>query len=193
MVEPTHVLYLGIWGLVLLERGAELILSKRNADAAIAQGGVEVGQGHWPAMVALHALFPVACIAEVLLLDRPFSLTLGLICGAGLLLSMGLRYWAIATLGPRWNARVLVVPGLPAVGPVGPYRYIRHPNYVAVIAEFIVLPLLHGAWLTAVTFSLANALLLRTRIATEEAALHRHCEYESAHGDRNRFLPEKSS
>ncbi len=190
MVDPTLLLYLGIWGLVLLERGAELLLSKRNADAALAQGGVEVGQGHWPAMVALHALFPIACIAEVLLLDRPFHPALGLVCGVGLLLSMGLRYWAIATLGSRWNARVLVVPGLPAVGPKGPYRYVRHPNYVAVIAEFLALPLLHGAWLTAVVFSLANALLLRTRIATEEAALREHCGYDTAHGDRNRFLPE---
>jgi len=192
VVGPTQALYLGIWGLVLLERGVELVLSKRNADAALAQGGIEAGQGHWPVMVALHALFPVACIAEVLLLDRPFVPALGALCGVGLLASMALRYWAIATLGPRWNARILVVPGLPAVGARGPYRFVRHPNYVAVITEFLVLPLIHSAWLTALTFTVANALLLRTRIAAEEAALSEHCGYDSAHGDRNRFVPETS-
>lgn len=192
MVGPTQALYLGIWGLVLLERGAELVLSKRNADAAIAQGGVEAGRGHWPVMVGLHVLFPLACIAEVLVLDRPFVPALAIACGVGLLLSMGLRYWAIATLGQRWNARILVVPDLPAVGATGPYRFVRHPNYVAVIAEFIFLPLLHGAWLTALTFSIANGLLLRIRIAAEEAALREHCGYDAAHGDRNRFVPETS-
>lgn len=190
MVGPTQALYLAIWGLVLLERGVELVLSKRNADAALAAGGVEAGTGHWPVMVALHALFPVVCLAEVLLLDRPFIPALALLAGLGLLGSMGLRYWAIATLGPRWNARIIVVPGLDAVGAKGPYRFVRHPNYVAVMAEFVVLPLLHTAWLTAVVFSLANGLLLRTRIRAEEAALREHCGYEAAQGERPRFLPE---
>ena len=189
MVGLTQFLYLGVWGLVLLERGVELVLSKRNADNAFAQGGVEAGEGHWPVMVALHAAFPFACIGEVLFLDRPFVPWLGLACGVGLLLSMALRYWAIATLGPRWNARIIVVPGLDAVGPAGPYRFVRHPNYVAVITEFIVLPLLHGAWLTALTLSIANALLLRTRIAAEEAALREHCGYDDAQGERPRFVP----
>ena len=103
---------------------------------------------------------------------------------------MGLRYWAVHTLGERWNARVIVVPGLPALADLGPYRFVRHPNYVAVIAEFLVLPLLHGAWLTALVFSLANGLLLRTRIRVEERALAEHCGYEAALGQRPRFLPE---
>jgi methyltransferase len=189
VVGPTQALYLAIWGLVLLERFGELFLSKRNADAAFAAGGIEAGKAHWPAMVVLHALFPVACIAEVLVLGRPMLPWLAALCGIGLLSSMALRYWAIATLGVRWNARIIVVPGLEAVGATGPYRFIRHPNYVAVFAEFLVLPLLHSAWLTALVFSLANALLLRTRIRTEEQALREHCGYEAAQGRRPRFMP----
>ncbi len=187
----SQVLYLAVWGAVLLERGAELWLSRRNANRALAGGGVEVGRGHWPAMVLLHALFPVAAIAEVLWLDRAFHPVLAALCGIGLGASMGLRYWAVHTLGERWNARVIVVPGLPALADLGPYRFVRHPNYVAVIAEFWVLPLLHGAWLTALVFSLANGLLLRTRIRAEERALTEHCGYEAALGQRPRFLPER--
>ena len=102
---------------------------------------------------------------------------------------MGLRYWAIATLGHRWNARIIVLPGQDAIGAVGPYRFIRHPNYVAVIAEFICLPLFHSAWFTAVLFSVANGWLLRTRIRAEEKALQDHCGYEIAQGKHPRFLP----
>jgi methyltransferase len=87
-----------------------------------------------------------------------------------------LRYWVIGTLADRWNVRVIVVPGEPAVRR-GPYLLLRHPNYAAVVLELVALPLVHSAYLTAIAFSVANALLLRVRIRVEERALTTHCSY----------------
>ena len=165
--------------LVLLtgaERIVELVVSKRNAAAAFARGGTEYGQSHFPWMVALHTGFLLACIAEVFLLDRPFipwlgwpMLVIALLCQAG-------RYWCIASLGEQWNTRVIVVPGAGAVTAKGPYRFswLRHPNYVIVAIEGVALPLVYSAWITAVVFTLLNAiLLLRFRIPTENEALRK--------------------
>lgn len=153
------------------ERLAELVVSARNARWSFARGGVESGAGHFPAMVALHAGLLVACLAEVYLADRPFLPWLGWPMLALTVASQALRWWCIATLGPRWNTRVIVVPGLPLVGR-GPYRWLRHPNYVAVVVEGFALPLVHTAWVTALGFSVLNAvLLLRFRIPAEDRAL----------------------
>ena len=155
-----------------LERLAELALSVRHARWAFARGGLETGRGHYPAMVALHAGLLAGCLAEVWLLDRPFLgwlgwPMLGLVLGA-----QGLRWWCIATLGRRWNTRVIVIPGLPLVRR-GPYRRLAHPNYVAVVVEGFALPLVHTAWLTAAAFTVLNAGMLVVRIRCEEAALRR--------------------
>jgi methyltransferase len=182
----------GFYGAVLLavivERLVELRISNRNAQAAFDQGGREYGQGHFGVMKALHTLFLVACAAEVVLLDRPFHLWLAIPATLGVVATMALRYWAISTLGQRWNTRVIVVPGLGAVNE-GPYRWLRHPNYVAVVLELAFLPLIHGAWLTALVFGVANLVLLRTRIQVEERALAEHCDYDQRLGDRRRFVP----
>lgn len=162
--------YAVLLGLVVLERLAELVLSNRHAAWALARGGVERGQGHYPPMVLLHSGLLVACLAEAWLLDREFLPWLGLSMLAVVVLAQGLRWWCIATLGRQWNTRVIVVPGLPLVRR-GPYRWFRHPNYVAVVAEGIALPLVHGSWVTAVVFTTLNAWLLTVRIRTEDAAL----------------------
>jgi methyltransferase len=179
-------LYLGLLALVALERGVELVLSARNANLARARGAVETGQGHYPVMSVFHGAFLVACALEVVLLRRPFPGALGWIALAVVLGAQALRYWAIATLGWRWNTRIVVVPGAaPVTG--GPYRFVRHPNYVAVIAEMVALPLVHGAWLTALIFSLGNVWLLRVRIRAEEHALG--APWEQAFAGRPRFVP----
>jgi methyltransferase len=121
-------------------------------------------------MVALHTLFLVACVAEVWLVGRPFVPWLGWPALAVLAAAQGLRYWTISTLGERWTTRVLVPPGESLVAG-GPFRFVRHPNYLAVALEIAALPLVHTAWLTALLFSLANAVLLRARIGVEEKAL----------------------
>lgn len=154
-----------------VERLAEMVVSKRHLAWALARGGREYGQRHFPPMVALHTALLVGCVAEVWLLDRPFLPWLGWPMVAVVVGTQALRWWCIRTLGPQWNTRVVVVPGMPLVGG-GPYRWLRHPNYVAVVLEGIALPLVHSAWITAVVFTLLNAWLLRVRIGTENKALN---------------------
>ena len=156
--------------LVGVERLAELALSRRNAAWSFARGGLETGRGHFPAMVVLHTGLLAGCIVEVLVADRPFIPWLGWPMLALALGSQALRWWCIATLGPRWNTRVIVVPGLPPVRR-GPYRWFRHPNYVAVVVEGLALPLVHTAWVTALVFTALNVPLLRVRLRVENAAL----------------------
>ncbi|MGH8838366.1 MAG: isoprenylcysteine carboxyl methyltransferase family protein [Jiangellaceae bacterium] len=153
-----------------LERLAELVVATRNARWAFAHGGVESGRGHYPVMAAMHTAFLVACIAEVAVADRPFLPSLGWPMLALVVASQALRWWCVATLGHQWNTRVIVVPGLPLVS-AGPYRWLRHPNYVAVVVEVVALPLVHTAWVTALVFTLANAAVLAVRIPVEERAL----------------------
>ncbi len=175
----TRIFYLALVGLIVLERLVELAITRRNLSWALAQGGVEVGDGHYPWMVALHSTLLISCPAEVWLLDRPFVPGLALAMSILLASTMGLRYWAIATLGKRWTTRVVCVPGLPVVTG-GPYRWLRHPNYLAVVIEVLALPLIHTAWMTAILFSLANLFVLRARIAVEEAALDRYNDYRAS-------------
>jgi methyltransferase len=153
-----------------VERLAELRRSTRNASWALQRGGVESGRRHYPPMVALHTGLLVAAVVEVDLAGRPFLPWLGWPMLALVLAAQALRWWCIATLGPRWNTRVIVVPGLALVGS-GPYRWLRHPNYVAVVVEGVALPLVHTAWLTAMTFTVLNAWLLAVRIGCEDRAL----------------------
>ena len=163
--------YTALVGAVAVERLLELRLSVRHARWAFERGGVETGRGHYPWMVALHSGLLVACVAEVWVADRPFLPWLGWPMLALVLLAQALRWWCIATLGVRWNTRVIVVPGLPLVHS-GPYRYLRHPNYVAVVVEGFALPLVHTAWVTTAVFTVLNAwLLLGFRIPCEERAL----------------------
>lgn len=166
----SRVLYTLLIAAFALERLWEVRLSLRNARRALEAGGREHGRGHYPVMVALHTLFLIACPLEVWLLGRAFEPWIGWPMLAVSLATQGLRYWVITTLGWRWNTRVIVVPGLPLVAG-GPFRWIRHPNYVAVCLELLALPLVHGAWLTALAFSAANAALLWVRIGVENRAL----------------------
>ncbi|MGH8824641.1 MAG: isoprenylcysteine carboxyl methyltransferase family protein [Jiangellaceae bacterium] len=153
-----------------IERLAELVVSTRNARWAFERGGVEYGRGHFPVMAALHTALLVACVVEVAVADRPFLPWLGWPMLALVLASQALRWWCVATLGHQWNTRVIVVPGLPLVTS-GPYRWLRHPNYVAVVVEVAALPLVHTAWVTALVFTLANAAMLSVRIPVEDRAL----------------------
>ncbi len=184
---PVSVLaYLVLLCLLGCERGAELVVSRRNAREALAAGGVETGRAAYPFMVVVHALFPVACAAEVLALKSPFPGGWAFVALGAALGAQALRWWAVATLGRRWNTRIIVVPGdAPVTG--GPYRFLRHPNYLAVVLEMLAVPLLHGAWHTALLFSALNAALLAVRIPAEERALGR--PYAEAFEGRSRLVP----
>ena len=166
-----------IWYVLLIaavagERVAELVVSNRNLAWSRTRGGIELGAGHYPVMVVLHTGLLVGCLAEVIWLHRPFLPALGWPMLVIVVAAQVLRWWCITTLGRQWNTRVVVVPGAPRVSG-GPYRVIPHPNYVAVIAEGVALPLVHTAWITALVFTVLNAALLTTRITTENNALAR--------------------
>jgi methyltransferase len=155
--------------LVALERLAELIVSQRNAACSFARGGHETGQGHYPAMVALHTGFLVAMLVEALVRRPEVPSALAWSMLALVAVAQALRWWCIATLGPQWNTRVIVVPDLAPVR-TGPYRFLAHPNYVAVVVEGIALPLIHACWITAAGFTILNAALLRVRLRVENDA-----------------------
>jgi methyltransferase len=155
--------------LVALQRLLELRYSRRNERRLRARGAVERGAGHYPAMVAIHTLWLVSTLVEGLLRgpEPPAWWPLPL---AALLLVQPLRYWAILSLKENWNVRILVVPGGKLVRS-GPYRYFPHPNYVVVAVEVLTFPLIFGAWITALIFSVLNAAILFVRIRTENRAL----------------------
>lgn len=157
--------YVALILLVAVERVAELVVSKRNLEWSKANGGREFGAGHYPVMVALHTGLLAGAVLEARMRKRWIWPAFWVVLAA-----QALRWWCITTLGRQWNTRVVVVPGAPRIVG-GPYRLVPHPNYVAVILEGAALPLVGGAWITAGVFSVANALLLRTRIRVENDAL----------------------
>lgn len=166
----SHALFLLLIAAVALERLVELVISRRHERALRARGAVEAGASHYPLMVAVHGTLLAGAAAEVLLLDRPFLPWLGWPMLGLVAATMALRYWVVATLGERWTTRVLVLPGAPLVAR-GPYRFLRHPNYLAVAVEVFALPLVHTAWLTALVCGAANLAVLALRIRVEDAAL----------------------
>lgn len=153
-----------ILALVTLQRLGELLLARRNMKALLARGAYEVGAGHYPLIVAVHALWLAALwwLAPGRAIAWPLIILF-------LLLQAG-RFWVLATLGPRWTTRIIILPGAPLVTG-GPFRLVRHPNYVVVAAEIAVLPLAFGLWQVALLFSLLNAAVLAVRIRAEEQAL----------------------
>jgi methyltransferase len=153
---------------VALERLAELVVATRNARWSFERGARESGKGHYPVMVVLHTGLLAGCLIEAW--HRPFVPWLGWPMFVLVVASQALRWWCIQTLGRRWNTRIIVIPDLPLVAG-GPYRLIRHPNYVAVVVEGFALPLVHTAWITAAVFTVLNAALLTVRIRAENTAL----------------------
>lgn len=174
LVLDSQIAFVALVALVAVQRVVELSVSKRNFRRARERGGVESGVQLYPWMVTMHVGFLLAGPAEVLVLDRALVPPLAATMVTLFLLAQLLRYWAMHSLADRWTTRVVCVPGDSLVT-TGPYRWLRHPNYVAVAMEFVSLPLIHTAWLTAASFSVVNAFVLRQRIAVEDAALRQYC------------------
>jgi methyltransferase len=162
--------YVVLIAVIAVERLAEMVVAERNRAWSRAQGGVEFGAEHYPVMVVLHVGLLLGCLIEPMLFDRPFIPALGWPMLAIVVAAQALRWWCITTLGRQWNTRVIIIPGATRVVG-GPYKFLPHPNYVAVIAEGIALPLVHTSWLTAVVFTALNAVLLAVRINVENTAL----------------------
>jgi methyltransferase len=155
-----------ILALVTLQRLGELWLSNRNTRRLLAQGAREFGASHYPLIVALHVLW-LACLWWFARL-RPVD---GFWLAVFVLIELA-RIWVLASLGPRWTTRIIVLPDAPLVRR-GPYRWLNHPNYVVVIAEIAVLPLVFGLWQVTLIFSALNAAFLAVRIREENRALGR--------------------
>ena len=154
-----------ILGFVIVQRLAELVFAHRNYRTLAVPGAIEVGRSHYPAMVALHAGWLLALLWTI----EPWAPVSTPLLVAFILLQCG-RFWVIATLGSRWTTRVMVLPGARRIRS-GPYRYVNHPNYLIVIGEIAVTPMMFGAWTLAVVASALNLLVLRIRIRVENAAL----------------------
>jgi len=152
-------------GLVGLQRIVELAYAARNTRALMARGAVEYGRAHYPLIVALHAAWLIAIVVFVPWHTPPDWAWLGLF-----IVLQAARLWVVASLGPHWTTRIIVLPGATLVQR-GPYRWVRHPNYCVVAAEIAVLPLVFGAWRIALIFTVLNAAMLAWRIHVEHGAL----------------------
>lgn len=168
--------FLIIISIVIIQRIVELAVAKRNERWMRSQGAFEAGAEHYPVMVMMHVAFFVSLIMEVTLLDRPLS-SIWYILLLIFLMAQVMRIWCLTSLGKYWNTKILVVPGSDVIRQ-GPYKWLRHPNYVIVSIEILVLPLLFGAYFTAFVYSLLNIWMLSVRIPTEEKALRNATNYE---------------
>ncbi len=164
-----------LFAVVICQRLAELAVAKRNETRMKAQGAYEVGARHYPAIVLLHTAFFVSLLLEVLIRKPALSPIWGVLLVIFILTQM-LRVWCLASLGKFWNTKIIILPGADVVMR-GPYRFIRHPNYVIVATEILVLPMIFGAYLTAIAFSLLNAWMMSVRIPQEEKALKEATNY----------------
>lgn len=162
--SPIAIVVLLIAG----QRLAELLYAGRNTRRLRCQGATEFGAGHYPLLVAFHSLWLVGLLFAVSPERWPDPWLLGFY-----VILQPLRLWIILSLGPYWSTRILVLPNHPVVRR-GPYRYVRHPNYLLVILEIAVLPLAFSAWGYAILFTLANLALLALRVAVENEALARN-------------------
>jgi len=153
-----------ILGFVTLQRLGELVLSRRNTSNLLARGAIEVGAGHYPLLVALHS----AWLISLWMFGRDREVYWPALAAFAAL--QGLRLWVLASLGPRWTTRIIVLPGAPLIA-AGPYRYISHPNYAIVTGEIALLPLALNLPLLALLFSVLNAVVLAIRIRAETRAL----------------------
>ncbi len=176
-----------LFAFVLFQRLLELVIARRNGAHIESLGGFEVGKDHYRYIVLLHIAFLCSFLFEVLarhqegMVPQLAPLTL-------FVLAQGLRLWVLQTLGKFWNTRIYILPGSEPVTR-GPYRFMRHPNYLVVSVELFTLPLCFGAWITAIVFSLLNGVMLAVRIRAEENALIAGTAYAEKMSDRKRFFP----
>jgi methyltransferase len=180
-------MFILIIGFMILQRIAELVLAKRNEKWMKSIGGIELGQSHYRYIVLMHVLFFVSLIAEFTLMQKQLSSASGVLLILFLLTQLG-RVWVISSLGRYWNTKIIILPQAKVVKK-GPYRFLKHPNYVIVSLEFIIIPLLFQAYITAVLFSFLNILILSYRIPAEEKALADQTEYGEVFSKQKRFLP----
>lgn len=156
----------------------ELVIAKRNEKWMKNRGAVEFGQEHYPFIVLMHMLFFIVLLFEVIFFNKEISHAWPILLVFFVAAQAG-RIWALSSLGRFWNTKIIVLPGSNPIRR-GPYRFLKHPNYVIVGIELLVIPLLFNAYLTAILFTLLNLVMLSIRIPAEELALAQLTDYESA-------------
>lgn len=187
-MDLSVIAYLGLLLGVAALRLFELRISRRNQEKMIARGATKVDKPQFRWVVLAHVLVLLGAATEVVFLHRPFFPLLAGVMLALFVASNLVRWWVVRTMGQLWNVQVMDSTNLGVVTS-GPFRFVRHPNYAAIIVEMFSLPLIHTAWITAVVGSLAYAAAISQRIAVEEKVLFTNPDYRAAMGGKPRFLP----
>jgi len=187
-MTPSVVFYLALLATVGIVRLFEVRLSSHNQKRMTDLGVQKIGEPHFRWMVLLHAGVLLSAALEVLLLHRPWIPPLAAGAGAAFMAANLLRWWVIRTLSGHWNVQVMASSDLGVVTG-GPYKWVRHPNYLAVVLELLALPLIHTAWITAIWATLANTWILKRRISVEESVLMANPVYRVTMGSKRRFIP----
>jgi methyltransferase len=172
---------------LILQRLLELVIARRNEKWMKEQGAIEFGMKHYQFIVLMHSMFFVVLLFEKITFSHEISAFWPLFAAVFVCAQL-IRVWAISSLGRYWNTKIIVLPNVEVVRR-GPYRFIKHPNYLVVSIELLVVPLMFGAYMTACLFTIVNIFMLSIRIPAEEKALRELTEYEGSFGSCNRFLP----
>jgi methyltransferase len=187
-MELSVIAYLALLVAVGLLRLVELRISKSHQAKMVARGAARVAEPRFRWMVVLHTAVLLGAALEVVFLHRPFLPILATAMFLIFLAANAMRWWVIRTLGEHWNVQVMDSTRLGVVTS-GPFRFVRHPNYAAVFAEMLALPLIHTAWITAIAGSVAHIAVLAQRLSTEERVLFANPDYRAAMSGKPRFLP----
>jgi methyltransferase len=187
-MELSTIAFLALLVVVAALRLVELRISRSHQRQLVARGAAKVSEPRFRWMVALHTAVLVGAALEVIFLKRPFIPTLAAAMFLIFLAANAVRWWVILTLGDHWNVQVMDSTELGVVT-TGPFRFVRHPNYAAVFAEMIALPLIHTAWITALVGAVAHVAVLSQRLSTEERVLFANPAYRAAMAGKPRFIP----
>lgn len=187
-MDISAIAFLALLLAVALLRLVELRISKRHQRDMAGRGATKVNEPRFRWMVALHTAVLLGSAVEVVFLHRPFIPVLAAVMFVIFLAANAVRWWVIRTLGEHWNVQVVDSTRLGVVTS-GPFRFVRHPNYAAVFAEMIALPLIHTAWITALLGAVAHIVVLSQRLSTEEQVLFANADYRAAMSGKPRFLP----
>jgi len=178
-----------LFSLLIVQRLTELFIAKKNEKWMINRGGVEHGNEHYPFIVSLHVLFLISLLLEVIIFQKELT-ELWVVLVPLLVITQLMRYWSVMSLGNYWNTKIIIVPNDIVVSK-GPYQFIKHPNYVVVAVEILIIPLLFEAYITSLVFTMLNVVMMTIRIPAEEKALQTYTNYQEVFTVKSRFLPKK--
>ncbi|MFD2214312.1 isoprenylcysteine carboxyl methyltransferase family protein [Metabacillus endolithicus] len=183
------MLFYLLFSLLIVQRLTELYIAKKNEKWMINRGGEEHGNKHYPFIVSLHVLFLISLLLEVIIFHKDLT-EVWFVLVPILFITQFMRYWSVISLGNYWNTKIIIVPNDIVVSK-GPYQFIKHPNYVVVAVEILIIPLLFDAYVTSLVFTMLNIVMMTIRIPAEEKALQTYTNYQEVFTVKSRFLPNK--